>query len=533
MGAGPAHGRAAARTPPQPMRFLTGLSIGRKLAAAFAFVLALMAALGGFAVWQLGRLNAQSAQLAQVRLPGVRESLSMGEMASRYRIDQYRLVAASAAEREPVRLRMAALLAAFEAHRALYEAGIAGPEERTLFDQAIAEWQGYAKVSREVDENVRAGMLIEARDLLGAEGLERFEAVSAALRRLSAHNDERANAEARRGQALYAVSRGLICAALLLAIGLAALLAYAVARSITAPLKRAVGLAQAVAGGDLTSTSEEGGGGDELSQLTRALNLMVGQLRRLVLAVREGVASVSAASGEIASGNQDLSDRTEQAASRLQSTASRMDGLTRAVSQSADTADRADRLAQQAARAAEAGGEMAGQVIGSMAQITASSARIAEIIGVIDGIAFQTNVLALNAAVEAARAGEQGRGFAVVAEEVRTLARRSAEAAKEVKGLIEDSTAAVTDGAAKVGQAGRSMDGIQESVRQLASLMAGLRAAAHEQRGGVGEVNDAVAMLDAATQRNAALVEESAAAAAMLRDQAARLQALVAVFRGG
>ncbi len=526
-------GRAAALSRPRPARFLQRLSIGRKLAASFAFMLALMA-LGGFAVWQLGRLNAQSAHLAQVRLPGVRESLSMGEMASRYRIDQYRLVAASAAEREPVRLRMAALLAAFEAHRALYEAGIAGPEERALFGQAVAEWQGYAQVSREVDENVRAGMLIEARDLLGAEGLERFEAVSAALRRLSAHNDERAAAEAQRGQSLYTVSRGLICAALLLAISLAALLAYAVARSITAPLKRAVGLAEAVAGGDLSPTLEDGGqGGDELAQLTRALGLMVSQLRRLVLAVREGVASVGAASGEIASGNQDLSDRTEQTASRLQSTASRMDGLTRAVSQSADTADRADRLAQQAARAAEAGGEMAGQVIGSMAQISASSSRIAEIIGVIDGIAFQTNVLALNAAVEAARAGEQGRGFAVVAEEVRTLARRSAEAAKEVKGLIEDSTTAVTDGAAKVGQAGRSMDGIRESVRQLARLMADLRAAAHEQRGGVGDINEAVALLDSATQRNAALVEQSAAAAAMLRDQAARLQELVAVFRVG
>jgi methyl-accepting chemotaxis protein len=512
------------------MRLFHHLSVSRKLAASFAFVLALMATVGLFSIRQLGSLNEQAARVAQVRLPGVRESLLMSELASRYRTYQYRLVAAQAAERGQVRQRMNETLAAFDTHRALYERGISLPDERALFDRVLAEWLEYAKISKDVEENVQAGMMIEARDTLGTDALQRFEAVSGALLRLAAYNDGQATAGARQGEALYALSRNLICGALALAIGLAALLAYAVARSITSPLKEAVALAQAVACGDLTP-SVDAQGSDEVAQLTRALGLMVDQLRRLVREVRAGVASVSSASEQIASGNQDLSDRTEQTASRLQSTASRMDELTQTVSRSAGTADHADQLARQAALAAEAGGRTVGQVIGSMDQISASSARIAEIIGVIDGIAFQTNVLALNAAVEAARAGEQGRGFAVVAEEVRTLARRSAGAAKEVKQLIEESVAAVQAGAAKVGEAGASMNGIRLSVRQVTDLMAELCGSAHAQRTGVQDVNEAIVLLDAMTQRNAALVEESAAAAAMLRDQAGRLQELVAVFR--
>jgi methyl-accepting chemotaxis protein len=512
------------------MQLIHRLSVSRKLAASFFFVLLLMAVVGLFSIQQLSRLNEQSSLVAKVRLPGVRESLLMSELASRYRTYQYRLVAAQAAEREQVRQRMAETLATFDAHRALYERGVAMPQERQLYDQAIAQWAEYAKVSKEVDENVQAGMMIEARDLLGADGLKRFEAVSDALLKLSAYNDEKATADAQEGTALYAISRNLIFGALALSIALAAVLAYLVARSITGPLKEAVVLAQAVAAGDLTQ-SLHAEGRDEVAQLTQALGTMVNQLRHLVHEVRTGVESVSAASGEIASGNQDLSDRTEQTASSLQSTASRMDDLTQKVTQSADTADHADQLAQHAARAAQLGGEMVSHVIDSMSQISSSSKKISEIISVIDGIAFQTNVLALNAAVEAARAGEQGRGFAVVAGEVRTLAQRSAAAAKEIKGLIEESAVSVESGVAKVGEASSSMDGIRLSVQQVTDLMTQLSGSARAQRTGVQEVNDAIVMLDTMTQRNAALVEESAAAAALLRDEAARLQKLVAVFR--
>ena len=323
---------------------------------------------------------------------------------------------------------------------------------------------------------------------------------------------------------------GMGVSMLILAIGL--VLAWLTVRSITVPLERAVGLADQIAGGDLTADIHDDRK-DELGHLLRSLSAMAARLRAVVGEVRSGVESVSAASSQIATGNHDLSARTEQTAANLEETAASMEELTATVTQSAETARQANLLAGQAAQAAQRGGEVVGQVVASMQHITDSSHKIADIIGVIDSIAFQTNILALNAAVEAARAGEQGRGFAVVAGEVRALAQRSADAAKEIKGLITASVESVESGSQQVSQAGQSMEEIVQGVRRVSDLIAEITASTSEQRDGIGQVNQAVTNLDQMTQQNAALVEESSAAAASMHDQALRLAEVVAVFNVG
>jgi methyl-accepting chemotaxis protein len=302
------------------------------------------------------------------------------------------------------------------------------------------------------------------------------------------------------------------------------------ARSIVRPIREARALAQAIAGGDLTHTVQAEGR-DEPADLMRALQQMQDALRNMVTQLRESSDSIGNASVEVASGNQDLSQRTEQAASSLQQTASAMSQLTGTVRQSAEAASQANQLASSASSVASRGGQVVSQVVTTMDEIHASSKKIADIIGVIDGIAFQTNILALNAAVEAARAGEQGRGFAVVAGEVRSLAQRSAEAAKEIKSLIGGSVDKVEAGSRLVQDAGRTMEEIVASVRRVSDIVGEISAASTEQSGGIGQVDQAVGQLDRMTQQNAALVEESAAAAESLREQARQLSTIVATFQ--
>ena len=301
-------------------------------------------------------------------------------------------------------------------------------------------------------------------------------------------------------------------------------------RSIRRPLLQANTLASSIAQGDL-SVQIDTSRGDEFGDLMRSLSSMNESLGRMVHQVRQSTDSIATASAEIASGNNDLAQRTEQTSSNLQSTASSMDQLTSAVQQSADNARQASALAANASTVAERGGAVVSQVVSTMEEINVSSRKISDIIGVIDGIAFQTNILALNAAVEAARAGEQGRGFAVVASEVRSLAQRSAEAAKEIKGLIGTSVEKVASGTKLVSDAGDTMNDIVQSVRKVADMIGEITASANEQSSGIAHVNSAVGNLDQMTQQNAALVEESAAAAESLRDQANQLSQAVAVFK--
>ena len=322
---------------------------------------------------------------------------------------------------------------------------------------------------------------------------------------------------------------------ILFALGGAALLlgaacAWFISRSITAPLRQAVDVAERVANGDLTSRFVLDRG-DEVGQLMAALSRMNASLAAIVGQVRDGTATIATASGEIASGNQDLSSRTEQQAGSLEETAASMEELTSTVRQNTEHAQRANQLADSAASVAGEGGRMVAEVVGTMGRIDAASQRIVDIIAVIDGIAFQTNILALNAAVEAARAGEQGRGFAVVAGEVRTLAHRSAAAAKEIKGLIDDSVGQVQQGTQQVARAGATMEQIVRSIDQVTTIMAEIAAASQEQSAGIEQVNTAIVEMDRVTQQNAALVEEAAAAADAMRDQAGQLAAVVGTFR--
>jgi methyl-accepting chemotaxis protein len=325
-------------------------------------------------------------------------------------------------------------------------------------------------------------------------------------------------------------SRNRVAMLASLCVALGVFIAVWLTRSITRPIHDAVTAARRVADGDLTGQIDVKSR-DEIGQLQQALKDMNGNLLRIVGDIRSGTEAIATSSSEIASGNQDLSSRTEQQASSLEETASSMEELTSTVKQNADNAQQANQLAMTAADVAVKGGQVVSQVVDTMSDIDASSKKIVDIIAVIDGIAFQTNILALNAAVEAARAGEQGRGFAVVATEVRSLAQRSAAAAKEIKDLIGDSVAKVETGTALVDQAGKTMEDVVSSIRRVTDIVAEISAASKEQSAGIEQVNQAIAQMDQVTQQNAALVEEAAAASQSMHDQSRQLSRTVSEFR--
>ncbi|CAJ0819708.1 methyl-accepting chemotaxis protein [Ralstonia flaminis] len=331
-------------------------------------------------------------------------------------------------------------------------------------------------------------------------------------------------------QAAYRAALWRVIGAMALTLTVAVLACGWLIRSITRPLAEAVRVARTVAAGDLTCRIAVSGR-DETSQLLAALKHMNENLLHIVGGVRAGSEAIGSATQQIAAGNLDLSSRTEQQAASLEETASSMEQLTGTVRQNADNARQASALADNASETASRGNDVVTRVIGTMGQIGESSTKIADIIGIIEGIAFQTNILALNAAVEAARAGEQGRGFAVVAGEVRTLAQRSSSAAKDIKGLIETSVTRVAAGTELAGRAGRTMQEIMRAVAQVTDIMSEIAAASEEQSRGIEQVGQAVTQMDEVTQQNAALVEQATAAAQSLEDQAAELKAAVAVFR--
>ncbi|RFP13660.1 MULTISPECIES: methyl-accepting chemotaxis protein [unclassified Duganella] len=412
-------------------------------------------------------------------------------------------------------------------------------EEVVLWRRFLADWQQWKAADERVlatmrtlartsDERAQKELFVVFyRDYAASRPL--FLKAEAALDRVQTLNDAVAKDRVADGAAAALRASALMLAVLLAGVLVAVTCAVAITRSITGPLNKAVALAQTVASGDLSSHIEPGGR-EETGQLLLALKAMNDSLVGIVGQVRSGTDTIATASAQIASGNLDLSARTEEQASSLEQTAASMEELTSTVRQNADNALQAKQLASEASALAGRGGLVVAEVVETMRAIDDCSTRIVDIIGVIDGIAFQTNILALNAAVEAARAGEQGRGFAVVASEVRTLAQRAAAAAKEIKQLIGDSVQRVDAGSRLVAVAGTTMEQIVGSVQRVSDIMAEISLATREQSSGIDQINMAIGQMDQVTQQNAALVEEAAAAAESLQEQAAGLAGVVSVF---
>jgi len=516
------------------MQILRQVKIGTRLAMGFGALLALLLGLGLFGIVQIRSINYHANELGTNWLPSVkaigelRSQLNSGRRASLRRI----LEATPEGRQRQLAAQKAAMDEQLPRGLANYEKLVSSPEEKKLYDLFGTQLESYRALERRLVMLLDEGgsSTATAGALATGESAKAFMELVDTLNQLVKLNEEGGNTAAAAANEGY--QRAVIVFSALIAVSILCglVLAVAVTRSITLPLVTGVSIASAVAQGDLT-TSFHVEGKDEPAALLQALQHMNQQLVSMVGQVRHSSENIATGAAEIAMGNADLSHRTEQQASSLEETAASMEELSSTVKTNSDTAREANQLAARATQAAEQGGTLVGSVVETMQGIASASNKIADITGVIDSIAFQTNILALNAAVEAARAGEQGRGFAVVASEVRTLAQRSAQAAREIKGLIADSVAKVDSGSQLVGQAGRSMDDIVAQVRQVGTLISEIANASAEQSTGIGQVGEAVNHLDQVTQQNAALVEQSAAAAASLRSQSEQLNTLVAVFR--
>ena len=515
------------------MTLLQQLTIGTRLACAFAAVLVVTLILGAVSITSLATVNGATADIATNWLPAT-QALN-GFRSSVNRVQGIEADMLLEGTQEGVSSHMADIQKAREdgeAAKKAYMATVSSDEERALVATVVEASKPYYAAQEKLlaiplssPESVAA-----ARQVFQTENNTALRAFIGALEKLQAFQAAGAQQAYAVSQAQYASTRLTVIALIVAGIAMGAVLAYLITRSITQPIAKAVNIAETVARGDLTSRIDNTAT-DEVGRLIDALQTMNTQLASVVGSVRNSSDSIATGSTQIATGNTDLSQRTEEQASNLQQTAASMEQLTSTVRQNAETARTASELAGSAAQAAASGGEVVGNVVATMSQIHQSSQRIADIISVIDGIAFQTNILALNAAVEAARAGEQGRGFAVVAGEVRSLAQRSAQAAREIKTLIPESVEKVQTGSRLVGDAGKSMNDIVEQVRRVNQLITEISAASQEQTSGIEQIGHAVSQLDQVTQQNAALVEESAAAAESLRHQASRLAETVSVFR--
>jgi methyl-accepting chemotaxis protein len=509
---------------------LVNLKIGARLSLAFGALLLLMLVVSLGAIERIGAVNAEAVDLATNWLPGTR---SLGAFAAALQAERRAEALLDSAASPEVVAREAQSLARArsEADAAWkrYESTEDGTEETALAQSVTQALRGYRDQAARAVTLAREGDHAGAWALYDRDGRQAFEALAAATRTDMDFQSRGADAAYASSQSRYRETRLVVLGLLIVAVAFGVGLAWSITRSITRPIREAVHLAETVAAGDLRLrvNAERR---DEAGQLLRALQDMTISLGRIVAGVRGASESIATGSAQIATGNEDLSQRTEEQASNLQQTAASMEQLTAAVKHNSEAARQARALSGSASQAASRGGEVVASVVATMEEIRASSHRIADIIGVIDGIAFQTNLLALNAAVEAARAGEQGRGFAVVAAEVRTLAQRSAGAAREIKDLIGRSVEQVQAGGALVSRAGEAIGDIVQQVRRVDDLVAEISEASSEQSEGIAQIGNAVAQLDQVTQQNAALVEESAAAAASLKHQAADLAHAVSVF---
>jgi len=516
------------------MQFLSQLRIGPRLAAGFGIVLLLSAIGTSYALYHSN--ETANATRAMMDRPLAKERIVS---------DWYVLIYSAIARTQMISRSSDAELSntfattiADSAKRGAellksIEGLLDTDEERKIYQDAVAIRTKYQDAKNQVMNAKKAGDAAEGERLYREVFEPAAKAYQEKVKELLAQQRKAIDATAAGINEANARSTRLMLTLGILLLAIGAWAAWVISRSITVPLNSALGIANTVAEGDLTTQFDEQTARDEIGDLMKALRGMNDALRRVVSQVQSGTTAIATASSEIAEGNLDLSSRTEQQASSLEETASSMEELTSTVRQNADNANQANQLAQAASDVAARGGEIVGQVVETMGSIDASSRKIVDIIGTIDGIAFQTNILALNAAVEAARAGEQGRGFAVVASEVRNLAQRSAAAAKEIKELIDNSVTQVNAGTTLVQQAGTTMGEVVTSVRRVTDIMGEITSASREQSVGIDEVNQAIGQMDQVTQQNAALVEEAAAAAASMQEQAAQLAQVAASFKLG
>jgi methyl-accepting chemotaxis protein len=516
------------------MNMLTNLKIGVRLTVAFGLVLALLAALSILALTRAssmrddmnavtGGIAVESALADQMRLAATQQAVRVRNI----------LMVSEPEEMTAENELLKADIKQYEAAKARLSTKIAkegDARKKTIIGHIDATEKAARDLADQVVQMALDNHKFPARGLLGEQANPAYAKWMASIDEMVALNEKLSTAAVANAEDAYANTRNLVLAISIIAFIVASGIGLAVTRSITVPISKAVEVARRVANRDL-SVKVESTANDETGELLKALSAMTASLVTVVSSVRNGSDSLASAASEIASGNADLSNRTERQASSIQQTASSMDELSATVKTSASNSTHARQLSNDAATKAQQGGEAVSKVVRTMGDIATSSRKIADIISVIDGIAFQTNILALNAAVEAARAGEQGRGFAVVATEVRTLAQRSATAAKEIKSLIAESVEKVDEGTHLVDVAAGTIAQIVQSVQHVAGIVSEITSATVEQSAGIDLVNGAVTEMDQVTQQNAALVEQVAAAADSMSTQVQRLVADVSVFR--
>ncbi|WP_374580622.1 methyl-accepting chemotaxis protein [Pseudoduganella sp.] len=510
---------------------LKNLTIRTRLVAALAILSIIMTVLGIAGITSLSKSNSALKTVYEDRL------VALGQLDGVIRtVNRNQIAISKAASDDPSKLP--AMIATVEKNVAranelwnAYSETFVTPDEKVLADRFASARATFVQNGlRPALEAAKQGDIEQLKSVLHGPMESNFQPLRDTINELIELQIEVSKKEFETSQSSYETLRVAVVVLLVGGLSLATAIGWWLVRSITLPLNRAVRVAEAVAAGDLTQHIEVDSN-DETGKLLAALRTMNDSLSGIVGNVRQATDSISTASAEIASGNMDLSSRTEQQAGSLEETASSMEELTSTVRQNADNARQANQLAGNASEVARRGGAVVSQVVDKMSAINESAYKIVEIISVIDGIAFQTNILALNAAVEAARAGEQGRGFAVVASEVRNLAQRASNAAKEIKHLIDNSVAQVEEGSRLVDQAGSTMQEVVNSVQQVSDIIGEISAASGEQSAGIEQINEAVVQMDNVTQQNAALVEQAAAAAGALQEQAASLSQAVSVFR--